>query len=77
MEQMAAEFGNMLEETLKKMTDRIEISSKSYDEEEEVNWCKSQSTKATNELICRAEKKMKMMMAATTCDMWLCDYLLI
>jgi len=35
MEQMAAEFGNMLEETLKKMTDRIEISSKSYDEEEE------------------------------------------
>ena len=37
MEQMAAEFGNMLEETLKKMTDRIEISSKSYDEEEEVN----------------------------------------
>jgi len=34
MEQMAAEFGNMLEETLKKMTDRIEISSKSYDEDE-------------------------------------------
>lgn len=35
MEQMAAEFGNMLEETLKKMTDRIEISSKSYDEDEQ------------------------------------------
>lgn len=35
MEQMAAEFGSMLEETLKKMTDRIEISSKSYDEDEQ------------------------------------------
>merc|ERR1712100_91240 len=34
MEQMAAEFGNMLEETLKKMTDRIEISSKTYEQEE-------------------------------------------
>jgi len=34
MEQMAAEFGNMLEETLKKMTDRIEISQKGYDDEE-------------------------------------------
>merc|ERR1711907_587008 len=35
MEQMAAEFGNMLEETLKKMTDRIEISQKGYDEDEQ------------------------------------------
>merc|ERR1712100_920855 len=34
MEQMAAEFGSMLEETLKKMTDRIEISSKKYEEDE-------------------------------------------
>lgn len=34
MAQMATEFGLMLEETLKKMTDRIEISSKSYDEDE-------------------------------------------
>jgi len=33
MEEMAAEFGKMLEDTLKKMTDRIEVSSKNYDEE--------------------------------------------
>jgi len=34
MEQMATEFGEMLEATLQKMTDRIQISSKDYDEEE-------------------------------------------
>ena len=34
MEQMAAEFGSMLEETLKKMTSRIKMSSESYDDDE-------------------------------------------
>jgi len=34
MEQMAAEFGSMLEETLKKMTSRIQLNSESYDDEE-------------------------------------------
>eukprot|EP00656_Telonema_subtile_P017289 TRINITY_DN19251_c0_g1_i1.p1 TRINITY_DN19251_c0_g1~~TRINITY_DN19251_c0_g1_i1.p1 ORF type:complete len:144 (-),score=71.77 TRINITY_DN19251_c0_g1_i1:301-732(-) len=34
MEEMAAEFGKMLEDTLKKMTDRIEVSSKTYDDED-------------------------------------------
>jgi gas vesicle protein len=33
MEEMAAEFGKMLEDTLKKMTDRIEVSSKNYEDD--------------------------------------------
>jgi len=33
MEEMAAEFGKMLEDTLKKMTDRIEVNSKNYDDD--------------------------------------------